>query len=337
MTERNTIMSHTHQPITRRTFVASTLAMAVSIPFLTREVAAQAGTPAATGLGQLGLPELRVTITTEGYEGIPLSLPAGRYLVTATGEPETAVGFLQPTGMSMDDVLIILQGGQASPASGTPASGGDDSGPPPAGIYDFLFAGGVWVIPGQANQAVLDLPPGDWVAWGQDTEASQKPLVFKVTGEMPASPPEPKVNATVTFDDFAIDLTDGQLSAGNNIIRIDNAGDQPHFLELQKGPDGLTRDDLKAALEAEMTGTPAASGIDPDKDFMPVFGTASQSRNITMWQSVDLEPGTYAALCFFPDKASGEPHAFMGMYNVFQVKDTRVMRVTDEAIGWSYA
>ncbi len=328
------------QPITRRTFIASTMAAALLIPVLTREVAAQAGTPGApaAGLDQLGLPELTVTVTKTGYDGIPALLKAGRYLITATGEPETAIGFLQPTGMSVDDFLNFLQSlGQAPPAGGTPASGGDDSGPPPAAIYDFLFAGGVWVIPGQANQIVLDLPPGDWVVWGEDPAASQKPLVFTVTGQMPANLSAPATNATVTFDDFAIDLTEGNLAPGTNTIRIENAGAQPHFLELQKGPDGLTKDDLKAVLEADMTGTPVASGIDPEKDFMTVFITGTQSSSTSTWVSVDLEPGTYAALCFFPDKASGEPHAFMGMYNVFQVKDTRVMRVTDEAAGWSYA
>jgi hypothetical protein len=34
---------------------------------------------------------------------------------------------------------------------------------------------------------------------------------------------------------------------------------------------------------------------------------------------VDLEPGTYVAMCFFPDLGDGMPHAYHGMHTVFVV------------------
>jgi len=311
-------MTHT---VSRRSFVVSAAAMAFSMPLLTRAAAAasQSGTPAA-GLGTLGLHALNITITADGYEGVPTSTAAGRYLVTATGDPQATVSFLQPTGMSPDDFFKALQGGgPSSPASGggTPASGGSMA--PPPFFYEFLLAGGVMVAPGQANQTVLDLTPGDWVAWGDSPDAKQKSVTFKVTGEMPKDLAEPKANATITFTDFEINLMDGKLAAGDNVIRLDNKGAQPHFLVLMKGPDGMTKDQLKGAVEADMSGTPVAGGLDPNKDFMPVVETPTQSKGTTTWFTAKLEPGTYAGLCFFPDEKTGMPHAAMGMYNVFTV------------------
>ncbi|MGI8485415.1 MAG: hypothetical protein ACR2OU_14270, partial [Thermomicrobiales bacterium] len=66
--------------------------------------AAQGGTAAtatasASGLNTLGLPELKITITANGFDGVPSTTPAGRYLVTASGsDPYVQVNFLQPTG-----------------------------------------------------------------------------------------------------------------------------------------------------------------------------------------------------------------------------------------------
>ena len=39
----------------------------------------------------------------------------------------------------------------------------------------------------------------------------------------------------------------------------------------------------------------------------------------TAWTEVDLAPGTYVALCFVFDPATGMPHAAMGMVAVFTV------------------
>ncbi len=114
---------------------------------------AATATASASGLDTLGLPELNITITANGFEGVPSTTPAGRYLVTANGsDPYVQVNFLQPTGMSVDDFLHALQGGSASPASGesgTPASGyGGGDMAPPAFFYKFLIAGGISLLPG---------------------------------------------------------------------------------------------------------------------------------------------------------------------------------------------
>jgi hypothetical protein len=39
----------------------------------------------------------------------------------------------------------------------------------------------------------------------------------------------------------------------------------------------------------------------------------------SIWVPVNLEPGTYVLVCFFPDIADGLPHAYHGMYSVVEV------------------
>ena len=50
---------------------------------------AQQATPAAGPFADLGLPELDITVTATGYEGIPDQIEAGRYLLTVTATEDT--------------------------------------------------------------------------------------------------------------------------------------------------------------------------------------------------------------------------------------------------------
>jgi hypothetical protein len=50
-----------------------------------------------------------------------------------------------------------------------------------------------------------------------------------------------------------------------------------------------------------------------------LFNTVTQSIGTSVWIGMSLDAGTYAAMCFFPTAGTGEPHAFHGMYTVFQV------------------
>ena len=68
----------------------------------------------ASDLASLGYPTLDVTITADGFEGIPETLPAGRYLLNATaadGADGGAIAFLSPYEMSADEFFAFLGGG----------------------------------------------------------------------------------------------------------------------------------------------------------------------------------------------------------------------------------
>ncbi len=99
-----------------------------------------------------------------------------------------------------------------------------------------------------------------------------------------------------------------------------NTGEQPHFIVLVKGPDDLTMDDVMAILAADATGgTPPPGVPNPETDFEDIAETSLLSAGKTMWLEFDLAPGTYVALCFFPDPETGMPHAALGMVQLFTV------------------
>jgi hypothetical protein len=330
----------------RRRFsvVALLLALCMSLP----AVSAQEATPSgASPFADLGLPTLDITVTGTGYEGIPESLEAGRYLVTVTASEDTGefgggVTFLQPAGMTGDEFITMLgelsgppdesgvgaaaatpiEGGAASPE----ADGGEAGGVPPF-LFESVMAGGAYAGTGESSQVILDLTPGEWVAWADDPAAPQEPVVFEATGEMPADLVEPESQATLTMGEYVIKVTEGELTAGAQVVRVDNIGAQPHFIGWVQGPDGLTEAQVQTVLDeemqAEMTGTPPAySDLNPDEDFTEVTFTGTQSTGTSQWVLVDeVEAGTHLLICFFPDMADGVPHAFHGMYTILEIAE----------------
>jgi len=316
----------------------SLLATMLVLALLAPGLSAQDATPASS-LDDLGLPTLDVTVTADGYEGIPESLEAGRYLVTVTAAEEAGefgggAAFVQPAGMTGEEFVAFLGGlaggpdesgvgsAAATPVEGgaaTPDSEGGEMGGVPAFYYESLLAGGAWAPAGESTQVVLDLPPGEWVAWGDDPTAAQEPFIFEATGDMPTDLPEPDSSATLTMGEYLIAVTDGELTSGQQLVRIDNVGAQPHFIVAGTTQVDVTESDIAAVLEAEMTGTPAAVDFDPDADFADTFSTGSQSRGTSIWVPVDLESGNLVLLCFFPDISDGMPHTAHGMYDIIAI------------------
>lgn len=300
-------------------------------------LSALAQTPTAAGspFASLGLPELTITVSTDGFQGIPDTLDAGRYLVTVTSAEDTAneggagVAFIQPAGMTGQEFIDFIgqmsAGPDASAATpmagdmGTPADQGAQMGAPDF-YYQSTMAGGIYAPSGMTAQAVVDLTPGDWVAWGDDPTATQAPVAFTVTGDMPTDLPEPQADAVITLGEYEIKVTEGQLTGGPQVIRVDNIGAQPHFVFGTVGPAGMTDADIQAILNADMTGTPAANVPNPETDFQDAFGTGTLSHGATEWLAVDSIPsGSLIMICFAPDQGDGMPHAMHGMYTILQI------------------
>jgi hypothetical protein len=143
---------------------------------------------------------------------------------------------------------------------------------------------------------------------------------------MPTDLPEPESDATITMGEYVIDVTEGELTSGSQVVRIDNQGAQPHFVGWFQVPDGTTEEQVQVVLDlemqAQMTGTPAAyPDLNPDEDLMPVIFTATQSTGTSIWVTVNVNAGTHGLLCFFPDIADGMPHSNHGMYSIIEVGD----------------
>jgi hypothetical protein len=326
----------------RRLF--SIVAVLLAISLLGPVTSAQEATPASAFEG-VDLPTLDITVTAAGYEGIPESIEAGRYLVTVTAAADTGefgggVSFIQPAGMTGDEFVTMLGelsgppdesgvgAAAATPIEGgaaTPAEEGGDAGGVPPFLFESAMAGGAYAPAGGSAQVVLDLPPGEWVAWADDPEAPQAPMAFAVTGEMPTDLAEPASTATLTMGEYVIEVTAGALTTGSQVIRIDNIGAQPHFVGWVQGPDGVTEAQIQAVLDAEMqaelTGTPPVyADFNPEEDVTDVTFTGTQSTGTSMWVQVDdVAAGTHILICFFPDMADGMPHAYHGMYNVIEI------------------
>jgi hypothetical protein len=159
----------------------------------------------------------------------------------------------------------------------------------------------------------------------------------------------------IEYLDYAYQVS-GPLTAGGT-IEIKNDGKEFHMMGLGRIKDGKTLDDVKAVLESEGeeggeegggeeggednptvedTATTAAGGEeegggeegggeeeeDPlaevaDEIGLPGnFMSPGQSAAVTI---PNLEPGTYAMICFLPQEGTGAPHFTMGMVNEFKV------------------
>lgn len=325
--------------LSRRSFTAGSIATlvagagsgaaagAASVPG--RRVTAQE----AMDVASLGLPEMDITVLADGFAGAPTGIEAGRYLLNVSREDNLESGgaefILPPEELTAEQFLLDL-----NEPTGLQAEPGDDEGESPLGeavqpvgyplvAYEATFAGGIIVAAGISGpaQAVIDLTPGDWVLWGGRPEAPQVPLIFTVTGEMPGDLPEPSADVDVVLDEDVITF-DGELTAGDHILRIQHQGEEPHHLEIRKGPDSMTGAHIEQVIQAEAGDEAAAENLpfDPEEDLQTVLATGDLSGGATMWAPVTLETGSYVALCLVPFRENAAPHALQGQYTLFQVE-----------------
>ncbi|HEX2281015.1 MAG TPA: hypothetical protein VHG52_04555 [Thermomicrobiales bacterium] len=322
--------------MTRRgSFLATVMAIALLCSGMA-SVAAQEATPAAAMFADsMGLPELRVRATDTAYEGLPTETPAGRYLLTLEAEAAEGAGltFMRlPEGMSADDFMSLLTGPPAASPEAVMGTPGAEAGPPegeggdrpPDWYFQTEMAGGTGAFMGTA-QAIIDLTPGEWIAWAGFPDAPQAPVGLTVTGEAGATPAagaEPAADVTVTMFEYDFSV-EGTLEPGSHVFAVTNVGAQPHEMFMLRAPGPVTEEQVAQILEMEMQGaTPAPeSGIPNPETFFPAAAMSPLSMGKTGWVPVNLEAGTYIMLCFVPDIESGMPHVYHGMYQVITVGD----------------
>lgn len=285
---------------------------------------AQDATPEAESLfAGLGLPELTVTATDEGFEVSESEVAAGRYLVTLNNEtenPDLAAGFVRLVeGKTLDDLSSADE-----LAAGTPMT---EEGPPPetfAWLYETYIAGGVSA---SAPQAVIDLRGGDYGVWGDDPTSSVAAAGLTVTGDPEAAIDAPEPEAAVTILEEGEGgvgysfVVEGELQAGPQIVEIVNNSDQPHFIIAFQYPDEITIEQAMAfIMSAPSSGaTPGPDDLDETLLTFPGYAPV-QSMATTQWNLMNLTPGQVILVCFVPDPvADGIPHAFEGMVSVVPV------------------
>jgi len=103
------------------------------------------------------------------------------------------------------------------------------------------------------------------------------------------------------------------VTAGPAQLNLVNEGMEPHHVQLLKLNEGVTMDDVGAALA---TGNPGA--LLEIGSFAGGTGTVDPGSESTADALVDLEEGTYVMLCFI-EGPDGLPHLATGMVEAFEV------------------
>jgi hypothetical protein len=263
--------------------------------------------PTAAALA--GCPELLIQADDAGFT-LPTQVDAGLTLVTfengTANEVEPEIARL-PAGVTVADLQAQLVGNEGAPAW----------------LYETVFVGGPGTIPpGGRSRAVVDLTPGDYAVFSVEDVAAAATLTVVPTAD--AATREPAATAatiptipTITLAEMAFDVP-AAPAAGPQVWQVVNTGQQPHQLVLITVPDDTTLEQVQQLLTADPSAPPDPSLPDPST-LLTVGGLAFLSAGQTAWAVLDLAPGTYVALCWIPDQASGIPHAYMGMIAIVTV------------------
>jgi len=191
--------------------------------------------------------------------------------------------------------------------------------PLPAGMV--LMGGPNFAPPGGAAEAIVDLPPGHYVALCAIPSPDGVPHMAKgmvhefyvipapATAEAANAAVLPSPDVTVQLADFSF-TPSAPLSAGHHVIRIENAGTQWHEMVFVKLEPGKTAQDFAQYAE-KPEGPPPAT---------PMYGASVLSPGQSTTVVVDLTPGDYALLCFLPDPKDGQLHLMKGMIQQLAVK-----------------
>jgi hypothetical protein len=287
----------------------------------------QEATPAAAGdslFADLGLPELTVTATDEGFTLSASEVEAGRYLVTVINEssaPDAIVLFARLTdGRTLADLSFADE-----LAAGTPMP---EEGPPPESylwLFESYLPGGTIATPDAPGQVVVDLRGGDYGVWTLEPIPA---AALTVTGDPEAriEGPEPEAAVTIVEEGAGGEgfrfTVNGEVHAGPQIIEVLNASDQPHEVIGEQYPDPLTMEQILGSLmfDPSTGATPPPDLVDEERlTFVGYAGV--QSIGTTQWVVMDFDPGQAVFLCFVPDPvAEGIPHAMEGMISLVPVE-----------------
>jgi hypothetical protein len=181
----------------------------------------------------------------------------------------------------------------------------------------FRAGGGVGTTaPGSTKSVTQRLEPGSYVIVdsGEPEGRDVKPHYrqgavseLEVTGEE-TDTSLPDADATVTATEYS--FSPSGLKAGRNQIRFRNQGAQWHHLIVAGIKSGSTIDDVKRLIESEKG---------PPLERENALETTVIDGGKEQLTEVELKSGSYALLCFIPDRAGGPPHVAKGMISEAKV------------------
>jgi len=173
--------------------------------------------------------------------------------------------------------------------------------------------GGLGVGAGQTGtfSAQLSHPGGRYFVWN-DTNLPKQRTALNVTSQSGVQT-LPKAGGTVVAKTSRRFGGDDRLPAKGRIKFVNRSTESPHFLELQHVAHGTTRKDVLQYLRSGSQSPPPFA-----REGSADTGVVGKGQKMTF--HVNLPPGTYVELCFFPDPEEGTPHALMGMVHIVHLR-----------------
>ncbi len=247
--------------------------------------------------GQQGLPKLTVVGNEYSYTH-PATVPSGWTRIVFDNQGELAhdlILFRMDQGKTMDDVMALLASEGAPPdwtvfVGGATAAGGDQEAfvshltPGQYGMFSF----------GQAEDAPPDAAQG---------MVGTLTVTDEANGAREDDLPAPAASVDLLNYAFAID---GEIQAGDQLLRVSNQGTEMHEVIVFRLHDGVTFEQVREMLasEAEPAGPPP---IDQ------VAGTFL-SPGAATYATFHFDPGNYLLICFLPSPEHDmAPHFALGM------------------------
>ena len=179
-------------------------------------------------------------------------------------------------------------------------------------IRNVTSYGGIDAAKGDTDNATFLIPKaaGTTVIFNDSGNVPKQKTVLTV-GDAAGAQTLPKAAAHVvakTNKRFGGDTT---LPA-QGVVRFTNRStESPHFMYLQHAKKGTTRKQVIDSLQQKGKPSWALNGSE---------GTNFVMHPLSQDLELNLPAGTYAMMCFFPDPKTGQPHAFMGMVRMVQLK-----------------
>lgn len=240
------------------------------------------------------IPHVVIEKSADGYV-IPAEMPEGVVHVTFNNTSENGLDatFARLNeGVTADDLMGAL--GEAGPMGA---------------LQLVSLAGGTSVEPGASADMYVSFKPGNYVLLDMG-ENAPPPSLFTVADAEGEGAAAPEAGVNVSLLDFAFSLP-LELTAGENLWHIQNNGEQWHEMVIFKIDPTLTLEEMRGIVAQVNNGEEPAV---EQAGFVFPIGAGEST-----WVNMNLEAGTYLAICFLPDFATGHSHFQDGMMQVLTV------------------
>ncbi len=300
--------------VTRRRLLALSGALAAgstvirTVPAFAQ--ASPAASPAATPIlvsltptdDGYSYPEVTWTVTNDAITiSEPVTAGINRVLLANEGTvDEHLFTMLLPAGTDLDKLMKSMN---------------DPNAAMPDWASTTLIAGNPdWTLSGKSNEAFISYDPGQYVVIDP---FSPRFAHFTVEGTVPADQVAPKADIEIGMIEMDFTGLEKPVPAGRHLWKLSNNGTTFHEVFFLGVPAGATKDEI---LDVIKNTTDASSAPKGYSDNAAGAGSGIISKGHAGWYYLDLEAGSYAAVCFAPLNFAGPPHALMGMIRPFTVE-----------------